>query len=113
MSSPKQEIALMLERIEAYAQTAIELTKLKSIKTASEVLASMSTNGLVMLLLAQFLLFLNIGLSIWIGELLDKVYLGFIIVSAFYLFIGLIVHFLLGKKIKKLISEQIITQALH
>jgi hypothetical protein len=62
---------------------------------------------------AMFALVLNIGVALWLGELLGKNYYGFFIVAAFYLFTGMVLHFFLHNWIKKPVSNLIITQVLQ
>jgi hypothetical protein len=58
------------------------------------------------------MLFLNLGLGFWLGEILGKIYFGFFVVAAFYGIIGIILHFFMHKSIKKLISNYIIKHVL-
>jgi hypothetical protein len=64
-------------------------------------------------MISMFALVLNLGVALWLGELLGKSYYGFFIVAAFYLLAGLVLHFFLQRWIRKPISDLIITQALQ
>ena len=67
----------------------------------------------VIIMFALFALIMNIGVALFLGELLGKLYYGFFIVAAFYLLAALILHFFMYKWIKKPISDLIIKQALQ
>ena len=60
-----------------------------------------------------FALVLNIGIALFLGELLGKSYWGFFIVAAFYFVVGMVMHFFLHRWIKKPLSDSIINQALQ
>ena len=60
-----------------------------------------------------FTIFFNIGMALWLGDLLGEVYYGFFIVAVFYLVVGVILYFFLRKWIKGPVSKLIITEALR
>lgn len=104
----------MLERLqekaERYAKISIELLKLKAIDKAADVIASMASRIAVILLLVFFVLILNIGLALWIGDMLGRSYYGFFALAAFYLFLGLMVKAFRHQWIKKPVANYFITQ---
>jgi len=66
-------------------------------------------------ILVIFILFfvnLNIGLALFLGALLGKSWLGFIIVSGGYAIIGFVVYLFRERWIKQPVSNSIITQLL-
>jgi len=98
----------LVEHIESYTKTTIELTKLKTLRGGSKA-ASNAAVTIVLLLLGCFtLLFLSTGAAIWIGKLLDSVYAGFFIVAGFYAVLGLLFYLLRDRLIKRPISNSII-----
>jgi hypothetical protein len=113
METTTTQIETLLERIEAYSKTSIELSKLKSVEMTTMVVTSLASRLSVIILVSLFALVLNIGIALWLGEMLGKSYYGFFIVAAFYLLAGTVLHFFLHKWIKKPVSELIITQALQ
>lgn len=106
-------IESLFERIEAYSKTSYELSKLKSVEMSAVVITSLISRLSVIITLTLFVLVLNIGIALLLGELLGKSYYGFFIVAAFYLLAALILNFFLHNWIKKPVSELIITQALQ
>jgi ABC-type dipeptide/oligopeptide/nickel transport system permease component len=102
----------LIEQAGNYGKTTLELTKLKSLNTSSHVITSLVSRLSVIIMVSLFALILNIGIALYLGELLGKNYYGFFIVSAFYLVAALIFHLYLTQWIKKPISDLIITQAL-
>ncbi len=113
MNNPESLIELLFERAEAYGKTTYELSKLKLLKATITVIPSLVSRLVVILMLTLFTLVFNIGIALYLGELLGKIYYGFFIVAAFYLIAGIILHYFLHHWIKKPISDLIIKQALQ
>lgn len=91
-----------------YAETRIELWKFKATKKASIIIATLVAKMIKYVLLAFFIILLNIGLAIWLGELLGKVYYGFFILAAFYLVAGLIFSSFKDQWVKNPLSDSFI-----
>lgn len=112
METPAGLIKLF-EKGETYGKTSLELAKLKGLETTTHVVTSFITRLSVIIMISLFALVFNIGIAMWLGELLGKSYYGFFIVATFYLVAGIVLHLFLHHWIKKPISELIITQALQ
>ncbi len=106
-------VEALYERVEAYSKTTLELSKLKALNTTTHVVTTMISRLSVVIMLALFALVLNIGIALWLGELLGKNYYGFFIVALFYPIAAIVLHFFLHNWIKKPVSDLIITQALQ
>jgi hypothetical protein len=102
----------LLEKATEYGKTSFELVKLKALDKTSDVVSSIIPDSIVFVLILSFMLFLNLGLAFWLGEILGKTFLGFFAVAAFWGFIGLIICLFMRKWLKKLISNYIIKLAL-
>jgi fatty acid desaturase len=105
-------IESLLESATEYGKTSIELVKLKVIDKTSDVVSSFIPHSVVFVLVASFLLFFNLGLGFWLGEILGKTYYGFFVVAAFYGVLGIIIHFFMHKWLKKIICNSIIREIL-
>lgn len=103
----------LLERAEEYRKTSYELFKLKSLDKTVEIVSTFVSRGSVILVLAMFVLVLNIGIALWLGDLLGKTYYGFFCVAGFYGILGCILYFFLHNQIKKYVSSLIISQILN
>jgi hypothetical protein len=102
----------LVDRATEYSKITYELIKLKALDKASEVVSSVVPHSAVLILIGSFLLFLNLGIAFWLGEILGKIYYGFFIVAAFYVLVALIIHFFMYKRLKKLIQNYVIRQLL-
>jgi hypothetical protein len=102
----------LLEKTVEYGKTSYELVKFKALDKTSDVVSSFAPHSLVFVLISSFILFFNLGIAFWLGEMLGKVYCGFLVVAAFYGVIGIVVHFFMHKWLKKIVCNYIIKQML-
>jgi len=102
----------LIERATDYGKTSYELVKLKALDKTSEIVSSFVPHSVVFVLIASFMLFLNLGLAFWLGEILGKIFYGFFVVAAFYVITGITVHFFMNKWFKRLVSNYFIKRVL-
>lgn len=112
MENIVESIESVLESVADYSKTSYELVKLKTIDKTSDVVSSLIPHAIFFLILMIFLLFVNLGVALYLGEIFKNIYYGFFVVAAFYGIIGLVVHFFMLDRIKRKISDYIIKQAL-
>jgi hypothetical protein len=113
METTANLIESLFEKAEAYGMTTYELSKLKALETTTVVVTSLVARMSVIIMVSMFALVFNIGIALYLGELIGKSYYGFFIVAGFYLIAGIVLHFFLHNWIKKPLSDLIITQALQ
>lgn len=113
MEGPVGSIEALFERIEVYGKTTLDLSKLKILEATIRVITALTARLSVILFMALFGLVFNLGIALWLGDILGKIYYGFFIVSGFYFLIGIILHFFLHKWIKGPLTRLIIKQALQ
>lgn len=112
MEDKRTPIEVLLERAQAYTKTSIQLFKFKATDKLAELVLNITTGFAIFVFFAMFLVNLNIGIALFIGDLLGKVWLGFILVSGIYACIGLIVYLFREKWIKRPLSNSIVAQLL-
>ncbi len=112
MEDTAKLIESLLERAAEYGKTSYELVKLKTLDKSSDVVSSFVPHAIVFFLIASFMIFLNLGLAFWLGEILGNVYFGFFVVAAFYGISAIVLHFLMHKWFKRLIGNYFIKQVL-
>ena len=107
----------MLEELmasaETYGKTNIELIKLKTIDKVADGASSMVAWAAVVIALVLFFITLNFGIALLVGDLVGKLYLGFLIVATFYGVVGLILYLFKDKWIKKPLNESMINNMLN
>jgi len=102
----------LLETASDYGKTSLELVKLKTIEKTSDVISSLVPHSVVFILIALFLFFLNLGIALWLGDILGKAFYGFFVVAAFYILAGIVIHFFMHKRIKNLVGNYFIKNVL-
>lgn len=108
MEEKKKLINTLFERAVDFGITSFELAKLKGVDKVSDAVSTLVFHSVVCLLIMSFLLFLNLGVALWLGEVLGKIYFGFFAVAAFYCILGLVAKFFMHKWIKKIVRNYII-----
>ncbi|WP_207495050.1 phage holin family protein [Aridibaculum aurantiacum] len=73
-----------------YIENRIELLKLKAVDKSASVFSAVVSGVIFFVVFFIFFVILNIGLALLIGDLVGKSYLGFLLLAAFYLIIGLV-----------------------
>lgn len=106
----KELIEDLFEKTEEYIKTNIELAKAKAAGKLGDIAGSIVTQVAVALFGYLFLLMLSVGIAIWIGDLLEKMHLGFMIVAAFYAVLTIIVLVFKKSLIKNPIGNAILSQ---
>lgn len=112
MEDKSNFIEPLIERAEEYGKTSLELLKLKALAKTADIVSTFISRGAVVLFLTIFTVLANIGVALWLGDVLGKMHYGFFCVAGFYGIIGGILYFFMHDKIKKSISDSIISQAL-
>ncbi|MCL9806252.1 phage holin family protein [Flavobacterium amniphilum] len=103
---------LLISKTENFTKTSIDLLKLNMVEKTADIVSSVTSKLVILLIVAMFIFFLNIGLSLWISEILQSSYLGFLIVSGFYLIISVAVYLYQWQWLKNPISDRIVTKLL-
>ena len=103
----------LIEKAEDFGKTSLELFKLRAIDKSSDIVSTLIPVMVVMVFAIIFLLFVNLGIAFWLGEIWGSVYLGFFAVAAFYIVFGLVIHFFLHKTIKERIRNVVIKLLLN
>ncbi|WP_339813250.1 hypothetical protein [uncultured Imperialibacter sp.] len=113
METVSNSFESLFQKLEAYGNTTIQLSKLKSLEMSTVLASSLISRLAVILVLSTSTLVLSIGVALWLGELLGRTYYGFFVVAGFYLLAGIIFHLYLHQWIKRPVSTLIIKQALQ
>jgi fatty acid desaturase len=98
----------LLERASEYGKTSFELVRLKTLEKATDIVSSLVPQSIAIMLIVSFILFLNLGIALWLGDILGKLFWGFFVIAAFYILAGIVIHFFMHNWIKKLVSDYFI-----
>ena len=98
----------LLEKVEEYGITSLELIKLKALDKTSDCVSTFASRSFALLSVYMFVLVANIGLALWIGDLLGKPWYGFFCVAGFYGILGFVLYFFMHNWVKKYVNNSII-----
>jgi hypothetical protein len=113
MNNTATPITILFEKAEDYSKTSLELFKLHAISKSADAVSSLATRLVIVIVVAFFMLCVNIGLALWIGELLGKYYYGFFLIAGCYAIIALLVYAFRYPLIKEPVSNIIITKLIQ
>ena len=112
MDEKENILSSLLDSVEEFGKTNLELFKLKRLDKASEIAATVISRVTAIIALMTFLLMASIGVALWLGAALGEIWYGFFVVAAFYGLVGVIVYFVLHKGLKRIFADMIIHQTL-
>jgi hypothetical protein len=110
MENKPTNVEELFQKLKDYADTRLDLLKLKSINRVSGFVSSIFTLVVLMLILFAVLFCISIGLALVIGAWVGQAYWGFFIVAALYLIIGLVLYSARDKIIKTPVSNKLIKE---
>jgi hypothetical protein len=102
----------LLKKAEDYAKTNFELYRLKTVSKTASISSTLASRALAIILVSTFISLLNIGIALWLGDLLGKLYYGFFCMAGLYALCGGIVYLFFHRFLKKRISNSIISSLL-
>jgi len=105
-------VEMLYEKAKKYTETSLDLLALNTVDKTADVLSSLTSRVFIAMAVAMFTLFINIGISLFIGKLLSEYYLGFFTVSAFYFIMAVVLYFFKDKLIETPIANMIIAKLL-
>ncbi len=108
MDTTATHIEGLYDKAKKYTEDSIELYKLNAIDKTTVILSSLASRIALTMVVALFTLFINIGVSLYIGEILGSSYLGFLVLSGFYLLVGICIYFFKREWIEIPISNLVI-----
>ncbi|HLP72182.1 MAG TPA: phage holin family protein [Bacteroidales bacterium] len=108
----KSTFEALLERVEDYSRTSIELLRLKAVDKISDGASSAASKTAGLFFFLMFFILASVGLSLWLGEVLGKSWYGFFALAGFYGILCAILFFVKHNWLKKVVSNSIIKQML-
>lgn len=109
LEEQKQVMEELFEKTDSYIKTNVSLLKLKTVDKTADLVSTLTANLTLFLLCFLLALLISVGAAIWVGQRLDNMPLGFMIVAGFY---GLLIalYLLFGKKaVKQAVNESVIS----
>jgi hypothetical protein len=102
----------LLEKAGQYGKTSIELLKLKAVHKFADLTSGLVSRIALYIALSLFVMTVTIALGLWLGTVFGKSYYGFLVVSAFYLCLGIILR-IAQPNAKRRINNKLIKKMLN
>ena len=112
MDNTATNIELLYDKAKKYTETSMELFRLNAIDKTADVASSLMARMAIVMVVAMFTLFVNIGIALLIGKMMGEYYLGFMIVSLFYLIVAIVLYLFSNRLIKIPITNLVIEKLL-
>ncbi|MEA5139116.1 hypothetical protein [Arcicella rigui] len=112
MNIHEAPLETLVEKVGDYSKTSLALCKLTAIDKFADLLSSLAVQIIVYSILILAVLIVNIGMALWIGELLGKTYFGFFVIAACYAVLAFVLHIFRLNWIKYPINNAIIAKLL-
>ena len=112
MENCTASIKRLLEKVEVYSNTSVELCKYKMIYKSSAIISVLLAKLVLGIIFILFFLFLNIGLALLVGDFLGKSYYGFFFIAGIYMVLVFLSKLFQNHLIKKPVSNYIIRKTL-
>ena len=97
----------------AEGYTKFELLKLQAVNKSSDVVSSVVSKIVIILLMFFAISILNIGLAIYLGSLFGELWMGFLAVGGFYLLLSFLFIISKGKWIKNPVNDILVKKLLN
>lgn len=105
-------IKYLIQIAESFAKTNIDLLKLKAISNTANVLSTVLFKLVFYIAVLVAIMLFNIAVALWLGDLVGKLYLGFLIVTAFYILVALVLNYF-PNLIKSPVKDSFIVEMLN
>ncbi len=102
----------ILERTVKYGQSSIAIIKLKTVDKTADVTSTVLSRLFLLTAVSLLALSFNIAIGFWLGDILGKVYFGFLIVAGFYALVAIVLA-ALHPRIKASLYNSLIRQMLR
>ena len=106
-------IETIFEKAQNFGNSTFELMRLKAIDKSANLMSSLVARILFLMVVLLLIININIALALWLGEVLEKAYYGFLVLSILYAFLGFFILPRIYKKIKKGVRMDIIKKLLE
>jgi hypothetical protein len=112
MENCTASIKKLLEKVEVYSNTSVELCKYNMIYKSSAIISTILAKLVLGIIFIILFLFLNIGLALLVGDFFGKSYYGFFIIAGFYMVLVFLFKLFQNQLIKKPVCNYIIRKTL-
>jgi hypothetical protein len=110
MENSTTTIEKLIEKSEIYAKTTLELCKYEAVYKSADIFSNLAVKMALTLVVVLFLLLVNVGFALWVGQELGEVYYGFFVIAFVYLLLALLLYIFREDWVKTPVSNFIINK---
>ena len=100
MKNNETPMESLFGQLDNYSKTKLQLIRLQSIDLAADYMSTIISAIVIGVVVSLFTFIINIGVALWIGELLGNAYYGFFAVAGFYAVIAIFFYIFRSRLIK-------------
>jgi ABC-type multidrug transport system fused ATPase/permease subunit len=112
MENKLTSIEELFNKFKDYADTRLDLFKLKAINKVSGIASTIVTMVIIFIIFLIVIICISVGAALLLGQLLGASSYGFFIIAVIYLIIGLVLYSRRGNLMKAPISNKLIKEML-
>ncbi len=105
MENSTTTIEKLIEKAEIYSKTTLELCKYKAVNKTADIFSYIAVKMAICIVVVFSLLFVNIGVSICIGQELGEIYFGFFVVAFGYFCLAILLYIFRVEWVKNPVSD--------
>jgi hypothetical protein len=110
MENSTTTIEKLIEKSEIYAKTTLELCKYEAVYKSADIFSNLAVKMAISLVVVLFLLLVNVGLALCVGQYLGEIYYGFFVVAFGYFCIAILLYIFREEWVKTPVSNFIINK---
>jgi hypothetical protein len=103
----------LLSKTTDYLEARVELLELKAIGKTASLVSSFASRLVIGIVFSLVLIFLHLGIALWLGTIWGSLYLGFFAVAAFYFLVAILLYLFKKALFQKPVSNAIIKKLLQ
>jgi hypothetical protein len=110
MSNTINAIETLIEDVESFGKTTLELAKLKAIAQYADTASTLVSHVVIIAIAGVFTTMISVAIALCIGDFLGKASYGFFCVAFFYAFVMMLLYIFKKQWLKTPVSNAIISK---
>ena len=108
MENNSTTIEKLIEKAEIYSKTTLELCKYEAVYKSADIFSNLAVKLAIAIVVVLFLLLVNVGLALCVGNYLGETYLGFFVIAFGYFCFAILLYIFRDEWIRNPVSNFII-----
>lgn len=113
MENQISTVESLFENAGKYIETNVNLLKLKAVDRSANAFSAIFYKLIIMLVVFSVVIFIGVGLALWLGELFGKTYYGFFTVAGLFIITGILLYAFRKELLKQSFSNLFVKEILN